>query len=108
MVGKFQSIDDAESETEQRAKSILSDRLQQASSRLSEANLRPSALEMDIRNAETRESEIRVYFLQNENIRDAIEFHVFRKGVLVVNLNEIGKWIDGCLDDICKRAISSN
>src|SRR5579875_3362011 len=94
-------------EIEDKVKAVVADRIARKSSFLAQVNLRSGPLEVVIRGeGERRESEMRVYFMRNENIEDALEFHIFRNGTVQLNLDRIGDWVDACLDDICRRACS--
>ncbi|MBP6698873.1 MAG: hypothetical protein KA175_14730 [Flavobacteriales bacterium] len=49
-------------------------------------------------------SEVRLVFSRNEEFHDALEFHVYRNGVLLVSLSDVIDWFRGELDAIISSA----
>jgi hypothetical protein len=80
--------------------------LQQFSSGLKEAKLtcRPPEIEVLVPDARRYTSELRLYFYRDEDLVDALEFHIFANGRQNVEPAEVSDWLSQDLADV----ISSN
>lgn len=85
---------------------MIADQLDQKASLFKRHDLKPGEIALIVSNEleDQRESEVRLYFYRGRNIVDALEFHVYKRGKLDVDVDRISDWVANVLEDVVKKA----